>query len=169
MQFKVEYPIDDNKVLGAIWSGFNNPIKDINLQLDTFDFNLWIDEVIFNAKILELAEYHNDIIKGNVNGIIEAYQNIGTYKSYEELLKSLFGKDTIIEFNNPNPAVLNITVTPDFGNYIITTQNNEGLLIKDKSLYIVTKGVSKKYTSAEILKILEKITPQGILVNFNFK
>ena len=169
MQFKIEYPISNNHVLNAIWNGFKVSIDNANNQLDNFDFNNWIDGVVYDAKILELAEYHNYIIKGNVNSIIEAYQNIGTYNSYEVLLKSIFGANSIIEFDNSNPAILNIAVTPDFDNYIIVTKNDEGLLIKDATKYIVTKGVARNYTSTEILKILEKITPQGIFVNFSFK
>jgi hypothetical protein len=166
MKFNKEIPLNNNKVLNAIWNGFNPVITKIQNEIANFDIANWLDGVIYDAKILELSAYHNEVIKGNVLTILKAYKNIGTYEAYEILIKSLVGDSAIIEFENPAPAILNVNITSDFGELYMYQKNTEEGIDTINNENILLKGVAKVLNRNEIIKLLEKLVPVGILVNF---
>lgn len=165
MQFKKEIPLSNNIVLGAIWEGFNTSLQLIKNELEMFDMQTWIDSVVYESKILELSAYHKELIKGNVKNILLAYKNIGTYRAYEELIRSLVGADADVIFENPAPAVLNVRIISDFGNLELWQKTQDTIETYAKE-DILIKGVSAVLNKNEIIKLLEKLVPAGILVNF---
>jgi len=165
MNLEIERIYEKNQILRGIEDGFNTVFGRINNEITGFNIEKLIDEVGFKASWLDLSEYFSDEIKGHIYDLVKAYKKMGTYESYTVLLKSFFGEDSIITFDNSAPAVLNISIQPVLGNKSLETVNNE-IIQTINALNILTKNSFDGLSNAELGVLLQKIKPAGIIVNY---
>lgn len=164
MKLEIEKIYKDNKILNAIEEGFNSSIDTLNNEIKHFDIPYLIEEVGYNVGWLDLAVYFTDEIKGHITDIIKAYKNIGTYNSYKVLLKSFFGDNSVIVFNNDKKACLNIQVTTDREDKSLQTKELQDIDLKNGKI-LLAKNITGLSTT-QLQLILEKIIPIGIYVTF---
>ena len=161
----IEKVYDKNIVLNSIENGFNQEIQNMKDELISIKTTDLIEEVGFKAGWLDLSKYMNGSIEGHILGIIQAYKNIGTYNSYRVLLKSFFGDDAVIEFDNYKAGCLSITITTAFGNKTLQTKEYIDIQLKNGEL-LLAKNVVIGLTTSQLEVILQKIIPAGIYVTF---
>ena len=161
----IERIYDKNIVLNSIENGFTQEIQNIKDELESIKIKDLIEEVGYQAGWLDLSKYMNGSIKGHLLDIIQAYKNIGTYNSYRVLLKSFFGDDAIIEFDNYKAGCLSIAITTAVGNKTLQTKEYIDIQLKNGEL-LLAKNVVIGLTTSQLEVILQKIIPAGIYVTF---
>ena len=128
MKLEIERVYKDNKILNCIESAFKPTIDTLNKEITNFNIQNLIEEVGYNVGWLDLSKYMNGAIKGHLIDIIRAYKNIGTYNSYNVLLKSFFGEDSIIVYDNYKAGCLSIDITTATQDKAIQTKDSIILL-----------------------------------------
>jgi hypothetical protein len=166
MKLEIERIYPDNKILRAIESGFSKTLNTLSNEIKNFNIPNLIEDVGYEAEWLDLAVYFTDEIKGHINDLIKAYQNIGTYNSYKVLLKSFFGDNSDIEILNPSKGVLNITITTNYLNQTILDKDKTQELNDSQGNKILAKNITEGLSTEQLLAILKKIIPIGIVVNY---
>ena len=158
----IEKIYDKNVVLNSIENGFVKTIEDVKKEIDALQL---IEDVGYQAGWLDLAKYMNGAVQGHLIDIIYAYKNIGTYRSYTILLKSFFGNDTVIEFDNYKAGCLSIRLITNFNNKAIQTKEFIDLELKN-GLVLLAKNVILGLSTSQLQVLLQKIIPAGIYVTF---
>ena len=161
----IEKIYDKNIVLNSIENGFKQEIQNIKQEIQDINIQKLIEEVGFAVGWLDLSKFMNGAIKGHLLDIIRAYKNIGTYNSYKVLLKSFFGEDAIIEFENYKAGCLSINITTAFGNKTIQTKDFRNIDLKSGKV-LLAKNVIVGLTTSQLEVLLQKIIPAGIYVTF---
>ena len=161
----IEKIYDKNIVLNSIENGFKQEIQNIKQEIQDINIQKLIEEVGFAVGWLDLSKFMNGSIKGHLLDIIRAYKNIGTYNSYNILLKSFFGEDAIIEFDSYKPGCLSINITTAFQNKAIQTKDYRNIDLKTGKV-LLAKNVIVGLTTSQLEVLLQKIIPAGIYVTF---
>ena len=165
MKLEIERVYKDNKILNCIESAFKPTIDTLNKEISNFNIQNLIEEVGYNVGWLDLSKYMNVAIKGHLIDIIRAYKNIGTYNSYNVLLKSFFGEDSIIAYDNYKAGCLSIDITTATQDKAIQTKEFQNIDLKNGKI-LLAKNVIIGLSTSQLQVILQKIIPIGIYVTF---
>jgi hypothetical protein len=165
MKLEIEKIYNNNIVLNAIENGFKSSIDKISNEINNFDIQNLIEEVGYNVGWLDLSKYMNGAIKGHLIDIIRAYKNIGTYDSYDVLLKSFFGEDSVIAYDNYKAGCLSIVITTATQDKSIQTKDYRDIDLKNGKV-LLAKNVIVGLSTSQLQVILQKIIPIGIYVTF---
>jgi len=155
----------DNKILNCIESAFKPTIDTLNKEITNFNIQNLIEEVGYNVGWLDLSKYMNGAIKGHLIDIIRAYKNIGTYNSYDVLLKSFFGEDSVIAYDNYKAGCLSIDITTATQDKTIQTKDYRDIDLKNGKV-LLAKNVIVGLSTSQLQVILQKIIPIGMYVTF---
>ncbi len=165
MKLEIERVYKDNKILNCIESAFKPTIDTLNNEITNFNIQNLIEEVGYNVGWLDLSKYMNGAIKGHMIDIIRAYKNIGTYNSYDVLLKSFFGEDSVIAYDNYKAGCLSITITTATQDKTIQTKDYRDINLKNGKI-LLAKNVIVGLSTSQLQVILQKIIPIGMYVTF---
>jgi hypothetical protein len=165
MYLEIEKIYKDNKILNCIESAFKPTIDTLNNEITNFNIPNLIEEVGYNVGWLDLSKYFKTEIKGHFIDVIKAYKNIGTYDSYDVLLKSFFGEGSVIVYDNYKAGCLSINITTSTQEKAIQTKNYIDINLKNGKI-LVTKNVITGLSTLQLQVILQKIIPIGIYVTF---
>jgi hypothetical protein len=165
MKLEIERVYKDNKILNCIESAFKPTIDTLNKEITNFNIQNLIEEVGYNVGWLDLSKYMNGAIKGHLIDIIRAYKNIGTYNSYNVLLKSFFGEDSVIAYDNYKAGCLSIDITTATQDKAIQTKDYRDIDLKNGKI-LLAKNVIVGLSTSQLQVILQKIIPIGIYVTF---
>lgn len=165
MKLEIERIYPDNKILKAIESGFKSTINTLYNEINNFNIPELIEEVGYNVGWLDLSKYMNGTIRGHLIDILRAYRNIGTYNSYNVLLKSFFGQDSIITYDNYAKGCLSIVISTDLQDQAIQTKDFRNIDLKNGKV-LLAKNVIVGLTTSQLQVILQKIIPIGMYVTF---
>ena len=161
----IEKIYDKNVVLNSIENGFRKEIQNIRKELKSINIQELIENVGFTVGWLDLSKYMNGSIRGHLLDIIRAYKNIGTYNSYKVLLKSFFGEDAVIDFDNYKPGCLSINIITALQDKAIQTKDFTNIELKNGKV-LLAKNVIVGLTTSQLEVLLQKIIPAGIYVTF---
>ena len=165
MYLEIEKIYKDNKILNTIENGFKASIDKLYNEVSNFDIQNLIEQVGYNVGWLDLSKYMNGAIRGHFIDIIRAYKNIGTYNSYDVLLKSFFGENSIIVYDNYKAGCLSIDITTATQDKIIQTKEYRNIDLKNGKL-LLAKNVIVGLSTSQLQVILQKIIPIGMYVTF---
>jgi hypothetical protein len=165
MKLEIERVYKDNKILNCIESAFKPTLDTLNNEISNFNIPNLIEEVGYNVGWLDLSKYFQTEIKGHFIDVIRAYKNIGTYDSYEVLLKSFFGENSVIVFDNYKAACLSINITTSTQERVIQTKDYIDINLKNGKV-LLAKNVIAGLSTSQLQVILQKIIPIGIYVTF---
>lgn len=165
MKLEIERVYKDNKILNCIESAFKPTIDTLNNEISNFNIQNLIEEVGYNVGWLDLSKYMNGAIKGHLIDIIRAYKNIGTYDSYDVLLKSFFGEDSVITYDNYKAGCLSIVITTTTQDKAIQTKDYRDIDLKNGKI-LLAKNVIVGLSTSQLQVILQKIIPIGMYVTF---
>jgi hypothetical protein len=165
MKLEIERVYKDNKILNCIESAFKPTIDTLNNEINNFNIQNLIEEVGYNVGWLDLSKYMNGAIKGHLIDIIRAYKNIGTYNSYDVLLKSFFGEDSVIAYDNYKAGCLSIDITTATQDKSIQTKDYKDIDLKNGKI-LLAKNVIIGLSTSQLQVILQKIIPIGMYVTF---
>ena len=165
MYLEIEKIYKDNKILNCIESAFKPTIDTLNNEITNFNIPNLIEEVGYNVGWLDLSKYFKTEIKGHFIDVIKAYKNIGTYDSYDVLLKSFFGEGSVIVYDNYKAGCLSINITTSTQEKAIQTKNYIDINLKNGKI-LVTKNVITGLSTSQLQVILQKIIPIGIYVTY---
>ena len=165
MKLEIERVYKDNKILNCIESAFKPTIDTLNNEISNFNIQNLIEEVGYNVGWLDLSKFMNGAIKGHLIDIIRAYKNIGTYNSYDVLLKSFFGEDSVITYDNYKAGCLSITITTATQDKAIQTKDYRDIDLKNGKI-LLAKNVIIGLSTSQLQVILQKIIPIGMYVTF---
>ena len=165
MKLEIERVYKDNKILNCIESAFKPTIDTLNNEITNFNIPNLIEEVGYNVGWLDLSKYMNGAIRGHLIDIIRAYRNIGTYNSYDVLLKSFFGEDSVITYDNYKAGCLSIDITTATQDKAIQTKDYRDIDLKNGKV-LLAKNVIVGLSTSQLQVILQKIIPIGMYVTF---
>ena len=165
MYLEIEKIYKDNKILNCIESAFKPTIDTLNNEITNFNIPNLIEEVGYNVGWLDLSKYFKTEIKGHFIDVIKAYKNIGTYDSYDVLLKSFFGEGSVIVYDNYKAGCLSINITTSTQEKAIQTKDYIDINLKNGKI-LLTKNVITGLSTLQLQVILQKIIPIGIYVTF---
>jgi len=165
MYLEIERVYKDNKILNCIEYAFKPTIDTLNNEITNFNIPNLIEEVGYNVGWLDLSKYFQTEIKGHFIDVIRAYKNIGTYDSYEVLLKSFFGENSVIVFDNYKAGCLSINITTSTQDKAIQTKDFVDINLKNGKV-LLAKNVIVGLSTSQLQVILQKIIPIGMYVTF---
>ena len=165
MKLEIERVYRDNKILNCIESAFKPTIDTLNTEITNFNIPNLLEEVGYNVGWLDLSKYFQKEIKGHLIDIIRAYKNIGTYNSYDVLLKSFFGEGSIIVYDNYKAGCLSIDITTATQDTNLQTKDYIDINLKNGKV-LLAKNVIAGLSRSQLQVILQKIIPIGMYVTF---
>lgn len=162
----------------ALEQKFYNAGKDIcdqlSLERDEFfedAFNCFIlGEVLYDTKRSPLVNaIPRDIFRESFSALFNSFVYAGSFESYLDVFKKIFGDEVLVTFAVPNPGHLQINITTDnvilFDAVARRIENNQYIFDNlitqdgDQIVFQTIKGFQSEY---ELKQMLFEMVPDGI-------
>lgn len=149
-------------------------LEDLSLQKDLFFEGAYqsyaLGDLIYDSGLSPLSNaIAKDIFRTSFNEIFQSFTVAGTFESYLEVFRKIFGPDVIVEFEVPGPGQLNINIAAvgvEQSNFIARRIVNNAYVYEkvidhegDGILFQTIKGFQTQY---ELEQMLFEMVPAGI-------